>query len=134
MFYTIKEIRESTGLSQKAFAQMYRIPLRTLCNWEQGTNTPAPYVVDLLAKSLPSMNATLKEMKAKNGQSYYYDKNQRCVLDIKGNRIYIKEDLNDIKEQNLILYLEELFERFYEIQEKFDRDCKYDKEEDILWS
>ena len=113
---------------------MYRIPLSTLRNWEQGTNTPAPYVIELIAKTLPSVNSTLKVIKTKNGQSYYYDKNQRCVLDIKGNRIYIKEDLDDIKEQNLILYLEEMFERFYEIQEKFDRDCKYDKEEDILWS
>lgn len=134
MVYNIKEIREATGLSQKAFAQMYRIPLSTLRNWEQGTNTPAPYVIELIAKTLPSVNSTLKVIKTKNGQSYYYDKNQRCVLDIRGNRIYIKEDLDDIKEQNLLLYLEEMFERFYEIQEKFDRDCKYDKEEDILWS
>lgn len=133
MFHNIKEIRETTGLSQKAFAQIYGIPLRTLCNWEQGTNTPAPYVIDLLAKSLPSMNSTLKKIRTQNGQYYYYDKNQHCVLDIKGNRIYIKEDLDEVKEQNLLLYLEELFERFYEIQEKFDRDCKYDKEEDILW-
>ena len=103
MVYNIKEIREATGLSQKAFAQMYRIPLSTLRNWEQGTNTPAPYVIELIAKTLPSVNSTLKVIKTKNGQSYYYDKNQRCVLDIKGNRIYIKEDLDDIKEQNLLL-------------------------------
>ena len=54
-------------------------------------------------------------------------------LDINGNRIYVKENLEDIKTQNLPLYLDDLFERFYEIQEKFDRDCKYDKEEDIFW-
>ena len=59
--------------------------------------------------------------------------NQNCVLDINGNRIYVKENLEDIKTQNLPLYLDDLFERFYEIQEKFDRDCKYDKEEDIFW-
>lgn len=44
----------------------------------------------------------------------------------------VKEKLEDIKAQNLALYLDDLFERFYEIQEKFDRDCKYDKE-DIFW-
>ena len=38
------------------------------------------------------------------------------------------------KEQNLVLYLKDMFDNFYEIQEKFNRDCKYDKEEDILWS
>ena len=45
--------------------------------------------------------------------------------------------VNNVKNQylfilNLQLYLEDLFDDFYEIQEKFDRDCKYDQE-DILW-
>lgn len=134
MYYNVKEIRESTGMSQKAFAQMYGIPLSTLRNWEQGNNSPAPYVVNLLARALPCMNAALKEISGKKGQSYYYDKNQKCVLDMKGNRIYIQEELEGIKEQNLALYLDDLFERFYEIQEKFNRDCRFDKEEGILWS
>ena len=33
-----------------------------------------------------------------------------------------------------IITTKDLFEEFYAIQEKFNRDCKYDKEEDILWS
>lgn len=134
MSQNIKEMREATGMSQKAFANMYGIPIGTLRNWEQGSNSPAPYVVNLLARTLPNGNCTLKEINGKNGRTYYYDKNQRCLLDIQGNRIYIREDLDDIKEQNLVLYLDDLFERFYEIQDKFDRDCKYDKEEDILWT
>ena len=133
MYQNVKEIREATGMSQKAFAELYGIPLSTLRNWEQGTNSPAPYVLGLISRTLPCMNSTLKEIQGKNGHSYYYDKNQNCVLDIKGNRIYVKENLEDIKTQNLPLYLDDLFERFYEIQEKFDRDCKYDKEEDIFW-
>ena len=28
----------------------------------------------------------------------------------------------------------DLFEGFYAIRDKFNRDCKYDKEDDILWS
>lgn len=134
MYHNVKEIRESTGMSQKAFAQMYGIPLGTLRNWEQGFNSPAPYIVDLLARALPCMNTALKEIRGKNGQSYYYDKNQKCVLDMKGNRIYIQEELEGIKEQNRALYLDDLFERFYKIQEKFNRDCRFDKEEGILWS
>jgi hypothetical protein len=27
-----------------------------------------------------------------------------------------------------------LFEAYYEIQDKFDRDCRFDKTEDIIWS
>lgn len=134
MYHNVKEIRESTGMSQKAFAQMYGIPLSTLRNWEQGNNSPAPYVVNLLARAIPCMNAALKEIIGKNDQTYYYDKNQKCVLDMKGNKIYIQEELEGVKEQNLVLYLDDLFERFYEIQEKFNRDCRFDKEEGILWS
>lgn len=134
MFHNIKEIRESTGMSQKVFSELYGIPVSTLRNWEQGTNSPAPYVLNLIARTLPTMNSTLKEMQGKTGRLYYYDENQNCVLDIKGNRIYIEEKLEDVKEANCALYLDDLFERFYEIQEKFNRDCKYDKEEDILWT
>lgn len=133
MYQNIKEIRWATGLSQKAFVELYGIPISTLRNWEQGSNSPAPYVIGLIARTLPCMNSTLKEISGKSGRSYYYDKNQNCVLDIKGNRIYVKENLEDVKMQNLLLYLDNLFDDFYEIQGKFDRDCKYDQEEDILW-
>lgn len=133
MYQNIKEIRDSTGLSQKAFAALYGIPLSTLRNWEQGTNSPAPYIINMIARTLPSLNSTLKKISGKKGDVYYYDKNQKCVSDIFGNRIYVKENLEDIKEQNLALYLDDLFESFYEIKDKFDRDCKYDKEEDIIW-
>lgn len=131
---TIKEIRESTGMSQKAFAELYGIPVSTLRNWEQGSNSPAPYVLHLLAGTLPTMNSTLKKIQGKNNRCYYYDKNQNCVLDINGNRIHVKENLEEIKPQNLLLYLDELFDSFYDIQKKFDQDCQYDKEEDILWT
>ena len=134
MYRNVKEIREATGMSQKAFAEMYGIPISTLRNWEQGMNSPAPYIVNLLSRTLPSMNSTLKKIDGKNGCSYYYDSNQKCVLDIKGNRIYVKEELEGVKEQNLALYLDDLFDGLYEIRDRFERDCKFDKEEDILWS
>ena len=93
MYQNVKEIREATGMSQKAFAELYGIPLSTLRNWEQGTNSPAPYVLGLISRTLPTLNSTLKEIQGKSGRSYYYDENQNCVLDIKGNRIHIKEKL-----------------------------------------
>ena len=55
-------------------------------------------------------------------------------MDQVGNEIQIKEDLGEVDPGNLILYLEDLFEGFYEIQEKFNRDCRYDKQEKIRWS
>lgn len=134
MYFDIRELRESTGMTQKAFAEMYGIPISTLRKWEQREASPAPYVVNLLARTLPDTDSSFQKITGRDGVSYYYNKNQRMVSDMKGNKIFIQEDLEDVKKQNLVLYLEDLFEHFYEIQEKFNQDCKYDKKEDILWS
>lgn len=134
MEYLIKELRISTGMTQKAFADMYGIPLSTLCKWEQGESSPAPYVIRFLSQLIPLANDNLEKIQGSNGQLFYYNKLKKTVLDAKGNEIIIKENLQDVKEQNLILYLEELFEAFYHIQDKFNRDCKYDKEDNIIWT
>ena len=134
MSIAVKEMRESTGLTQKEFAAMYDIPLSTLRKWEQGEASPAPYVLTLLARTLPDTKLSLKKVKAKNGTIFYYDEKQKMVSDVYGNKILIQEDLTEVKKQNLALYLTDLFEGFYEIRDKFNRDCKYDREEDILWS
>lgn len=134
MGYMIKELRDASGMTQKAFANMYGIPLSTLRKWEQGETSPAPYVLNLLAKTLPSTDVSMRQIRGNDGVLYYYDKNKKTVSDMKGNTIIIQEDLEGVKEQNLSLYLQELFEDFYEIQEKFNRDCKYDKEDDIMWT
>ena len=134
MTYVIRELRDSTGLTQNDFADMYGIPLSTLRKWEQGESSPAPYVLNLLARTLPSLQDTLWKICGTDGIVYYYDKNKRTVTDMRGNVIIVQEDLKEIKEQNLILYLQDLFEGFYAIQEKFNRDCRFDKEDDILWT
>ena len=130
----IKELRESTGMTQKAFAENYGIPLSTLRKWEQYEATPPAYMVSLLARSLPSGSASLEEIHDASGNAYYYDEKKKAVLDKRGNCIYINEDLKGVKRQNLGLYLHDLFEGYYALQKKFDRDCKFDKQEDILWS
>lgn len=133
MEYAIRELRDLTGMSQREFAAMYGIPVSTLRKWEQGEATPAPYVVNLLARTLPGINPSLEKIIDQTGTDYYYDKLRGCVSDAKGNLIFIQEDLDGVKRQNLGLYLKDLYEDFYRIREKFCRDCKYDKEEDILW-
>lgn len=56
---TIKELRQLTGLSQKAFSDKYGIPLRTIENWE-GTSAshrePPQYVTDLLEFRIKNEN------------------------------------------------------------------------------
>ena len=49
----IRDIRHRTGLSQKAFAARYKIPRRTIENWESGVNTPPAYVINLLEEAVP---------------------------------------------------------------------------------
>ena len=46
---TIKEIRQSTGLSQGKFCEVLNIPKRTLQDWEQGLRQCPQYVADLIA-------------------------------------------------------------------------------------
>lgn len=45
----IKELREKTGLTQKAFGEWLNIPKRTIEDWETGKRVPPPYVVELIS-------------------------------------------------------------------------------------
>lgn len=53
MAVAVKNLRElSRSKSRAAFAREYRIPIRTLENWESGVNEPPAYVFDLLARAV----------------------------------------------------------------------------------
>ena len=45
---TIKQIRQSTGLSQSKFSEALNIPIRTLQDWEQGLRNCPEYVAELI--------------------------------------------------------------------------------------
>lgn len=45
---TIKEIREITGLSQAKFAEKYKIPRRTIEDWEKDDSKCKEYIKDLI--------------------------------------------------------------------------------------
>lgn len=47
---TIKEIRALTGLSAQKFGDKYKIPLRTIQNWEGGTRKAPGYIIELLER------------------------------------------------------------------------------------
>ena len=129
----IKDIRRKTKMSQSEFAELYGIPVSTLRKWEQGIASPPDYVINLIVKNLPSSDDSVESIEGRDGNTYYYDAEKSVVMDGKGNSIAVYEDLDGVKPNNLRLYVSELFEDFYEIQEKFERDCRYDKEEDINW-
>ena len=46
----IKSIREILGISRAEFSRRYRIPVRTLEDWEWGKRTPPDYVIWLLER------------------------------------------------------------------------------------
>ena len=49
---SIKELRESTGMSRKEFSEHTGIPVRTLEDWEAGRRTPPDYIPRLIAYQL----------------------------------------------------------------------------------
>ena len=130
----IRELRKSTGLTQKNFAKMFDIPLSTLRKWEQGESSPSPYVIQLLARMIPATDEHLITINGRNGEIYYYDRAKKTVSDSYHNVITIQEDLDKVNPKNLGLYLQELYDDFHDIQERFNRDCRYDIKEGILWS
>ena len=57
MSMEVKQLRQTSGLTQKEFCTRYQIPLKTLQNWETDSDSPSarkcpPYVVLLLAKAV----------------------------------------------------------------------------------
>ena len=130
----IKEMRDMTRLTQREFAAKFDIPIGTLRRWEYGESKPAPYIIKLIALQLPVDQRKMEQIKDEEGNLFFYNKEAGYLMDMQGTRIHIKDELEEVKKQNLILYIKDLFEAYYEILDKFDRDCKLDKTEDIIWS
>jgi|GEM_PF-142535 len=130
---SIRELRDSMGLSQSKFAKLYHIPLSTLQKWEQGGSKPPEYVIELLSMQIPYNDKRL--VRVVDGESiFFYDPNSSTVCDRFGNRIRVNADVSKVKKKNLPVYLRDLFEAYYDIVKRFERDCEYDAKEDIIWS
>ena len=55
---TIKSLRQSTGMTKKAFADYFEIPQRTIQNWEGGQRECPPYLEKLIAYKIEKENLT----------------------------------------------------------------------------
>ena len=53
---TIRELCREHGLTQKALAERFGIPLRTVEDWSTGKRTPPDYVVRMIQTILKSEN------------------------------------------------------------------------------
>jgi DNA-binding transcriptional regulator YiaG len=49
---TIKDLRTASGMTQKAFAEYFGIPKRTVENWEGGQRECPSYLLSLIAYKL----------------------------------------------------------------------------------
>ena len=49
---TIKELRTQTGMSQQAFGDYFKIPMRTIQNWELGVRECSEYILELVEYKL----------------------------------------------------------------------------------
>ena len=57
----IKELRESTGMNRKEFCECFKIPYRTVTEWERDNRHAPEYVIRLLEYYI-QMEKITKEM------------------------------------------------------------------------
>ena len=124
----IKEMRERTGLTQKAFAELFSIPLSTLQKWEQGAAEPAPYILEMIKRLLPEKNSDNECIQASERYRFYYDAIRNIVTDQRGTSIPLPCSVENVKRHNLGIYFERLFDSYYDLQKEFREDCKMDHE------
>lgn len=71
----------------------------------------------------------------KSRDRYFYDEEKMTVTDKEGNCIKLYESLDEISDNNLRIYLDDLFHKFYTISNEFTAICRWDKTQDnkIEW-
>ena len=64
----IKELRMLSRLSQQAFSDKYKIPKRSIENWESGKRTPPEYVISLLERAVKEDIKKIEEERGKTDE------------------------------------------------------------------
>jgi putative transcriptional regulator len=57
----IKELRASTGMTQKTFSEYFNIPVRTIQDWEGKRRTPPDYVTELIKYKIYKEELVMKK-------------------------------------------------------------------------
>ena len=93
---SIRDLRESTGMSRKEFSEHTGIPVRTLEDWEAGRRTPPEYIPRLLAYQIKFEEILRKNKETNDTLIEKQDgrRNVSIIQDVDGNNIVI---INDIR-------------------------------------
>lgn len=107
---TIKEMRDLLGVSRAEFSRKYKIPIRSLENWESSTNKPPEYLIDLLERAVIEDK---KEDELKEALEEFYDS---CIrtgnYDLEENAEYFIEenDHMDLSREKVLEILKQIDE------------------------
>ena len=94
---TIKELRQITGLSQKAFGEKYHITKRSIENWEGGQRKPSETILYLLERAVKEdYKMTREKMIQILMADRYTKKEAEKAIATKGFEIY--DDLSQAAE------------------------------------
>lgn len=131
MANAIKELRKSTNKTQREFATTYNIPLSTLKKWEQDESKPAPYFLSLLSSTI---DKGLNLIEISDMEHYYYfDPLTYTVYNKKGDSINIGYDILKVNRNNLLIFLEDIFNDYQRLKNEFIIRCTADRKENIEW-
>lgn len=114
----IRSVREKTGMNRKEFSDCFKIPLRTIEDWEAGKRNPPEYVSRMLAYYIYFLKL--------NAEKSLNERKISIVTDPDGQRIVLindkkfkgtdKEDWKKIEE-----YLARYVGEYYEIAESSEK-------------
>lgn len=127
----IKTLRRKTKKSQREFANTYNIPLSTLKKWEQDESKPAPYVLSLLSSTIENGKELIEISDIEH--TYYYDPLTKTVYNKNGDSINFGYDILKVNKNNLLIFLEDVFEDYQHIKKEFIIRCTADRKENIEW-
>lgn len=127
----IRELRKETGMTQQQFADRFGIAIATLRRWEQRVSEPPAYLVPLIKQVLNMTDCDV--ILGKGQEKYYYNRETGILCDSFGNSVKINSDLSEVKKENLMLYITDLFTEIKEEKNRFEKMCDEDKRSDIIW-
>ena len=115
---TIKELRESTGMSRKEFSEHTGIPVRTLEDWEAGRRTPPEYIPRLIAYQIRFEYIFALKEKSTDNVSIITDPDGKKVVLINDIRFKSRRsiDWNEIE-----TYLKQYVGKCFEILDTSDK-------------